>query len=1011
MKKVLSIIVALSMLLTFAVPAAFALGETGYSDVDGTNYEGAVSILSNLGIMTGYEDGSFRPYSTVTRAEMAAISLHMRGIFDYGDRASIEEVRFNDMDGHWAEAAVAYARALGIIDGYEDGYFYPDEPITYEQAIKIIISTLGYEYYAELNGGYPSGYLAKANELKITSGVGLTVGSYITRGDLAKILYNSLTVDIMQDTKYTNSEVTYTVTSGDTILNTYFDVTKLHGIVEANDSTGLYGEATAKEGQVKIGDELFNAGSTGIADYLGYYVTFYALEDDSADVRTIIAFKAESSKNNYIKLDAENIENVTLSSSRYVFEYRSGNKTKTVRTSNAPLLIYNGVALVDFSAADLAPECGQITLLDNNGDGIYDIIDILSYDIMLVLNVSEATGNVVAAYSTGIRGVTLDAEDEDYSVRIIDGNGNKVPFNSIQKNSVINAAISRDSGQTVRTVIVSNDSVTGTIDGLSADGYFTINGVEYETVSYMMDTVGLSIGDSGTFFLTYDGKIAGFDGETKISKNMGMYIAYYSGTYSEGGDQIKILKSDGTIGIYNLAKKVTLNGESYSGSEVFSMIADTSDPLFGNLKTESDTAGKIIADPSKSGILYRVNSSGQISEIVTATAEWGTDDAEDAELSVRASSGMSSSYYYSTKYRCFHRSDVKTYVTDNTVIFGSDDKESKENVDSNIYYVNTASSYYNNQDVYYPATYFYYINNKSYADFAVFYDNYDKDVSGTDSSINEGITRYSMYDAIKVVDRVIETYDSEHEMTYRLVYWESGTSKAIDFYENKNSLAYRDGINLWRRGDMVNIVKTSGKITDIESIFKGNVAWNNPTDVEAAGGKEKVKRYDFPLGVYEYWSSYDTYYTTSLVQRYIVGRVTSIDTLKYFSTFDIDAHDSQVTGEPLENNCYRLIYDNNGYLTDVKDVGIGAVAEDQLVLVRKNGTNGTLSCRVAETYILYEPSEFTDDQILKYASVYPELAATISTQSVSTQSVNVAADDVEIISAEPVEAILNNEEE
>ncbi len=1006
MKKLLSIIVAVSMLMA-TVPAAFALGETGYSDIDGTGYEGAVSILTTLGIMSGYTDGTFRPYSTVTRAELAAIGLQMRGISDYDEDVSIEEIQYKDMDGHWAAGAVAYARALGIIEGYDDGNFYPDEPATYEQALKVILSTLGYDYYCTLNGGYPQGYLVKANELKLASGVGVTVGSYITRGDLAKIIYNSLSVDMMQQTSYKKGEISYEVVSGETILTEYFNITKLRGIVEANDRTGIYGEATPKDGQVKIGDELFNVGSTGIADYLGYYVTFYALEDDSADNRTIISFKVESSKNNYIKLNAEYIENVSISSGRYVFEYRTNGSgsLRTVKTSDTPLIIYNGVALVDFVISDLAPENGQITLLDNDNDGRYDIVDVLAYDIMFVLNASEATGNIVAAYSTGVRGATLDVDDEDYYVRIMDGEGNTLPFSSIHADSVVSVALSKDEDQTVRTAIVSNDSVSGTIDGISDDGYFTINGVEYDTVSYMTESVGLAVGDTGTFYFSYDGKIAGFDGEAKLSKSMGMYIGYSSLSASHGGDQIKILKSDGTTALYQLAGKVKLNDVTYTGKEVFDMISDESNPLFGNYTSESNNAGRIIPLPEKAGMLYRLNSSGKISEIVTATATYGTADAETAELSVIKTIGMSSNYYYSTKYHCFHISDVKTYVTDNTVIFGSDDKESREGVDSSIYYVNTPASYYNNQNVYYPACYFYYINNKSYADFAIFYDNYDSDVSGTDD-VNSGVDGYSMYEPVKIVDRVVETFDNEGEMVYRLVYWESGASKTTDFYSsNFNYMAYRDSEDLWRRGDMVNFVKTSGKISDIVSIFSGKVSyssgvgtsWNDPSANEKLGNKDDDNRYLFPVGINEIWAYYYTYYNSSLVQRYLVGRVTSIDKLKYFSTFDLNYSSGKLTGEPLDGSCYRLIYDSKGYLSDVKDVGVGGVAEDQLVLVRKNGTSGTIGCRASEIFILYDASDFTDEQKKAYSSIYGDLFNTASVSSASAEG------DVEIPQTPDVE--------
>ncbi len=976
MKRVLSLIVALTMLMAVMPAALAATGETGYADVDGTNYETPVAILRSLNIMSGYTDGNFHPYNTITRAEMAVICVRMRGIFDYGDDASIEEVQYKDMDGHWAAAAVAYARSLGIVDGNEDGNFYPDESITYEQAIKMVVATLGYDYYCEINGGYPSGYLSMAQKLKITSGVGLTMGAYITRGDVAKIVYNSLTVNIMEEDIYagTGTEVTYQVTDGNNILNTYFDVEKVRGLVVENDRTSLTGESTLKEGQVRIGDssgEIFNTGSTGIADYIGYYVTLYALDDDRSDNRTVISFKIESGKNDYIKIDASNIENVTLSNSKYVFEYwrtSSDKTTRSVKTSTTPLVIYNGVALLDYTVSDLAPEYGQITLVDNDNDGKYDIVDVLDYDIMLVMNSSETSGNITSVYSTGTRSFKADESDDDYTVRIIDGNGNKVPFSNIVKNSVVSVAMSRDEGQTVRTVIVSNDSVTGSIESITEDGLYTINGKDYDSVSYVAEQYELSLGDNGTFFLTHDGKIAGFDGEAKLSKNIGLFISYNNGGLAGGGEKIKIMKTDGSFGIYSLASKVKLNGETLSGKAVFALISDETSPLFGK-HSDSSKADKIIADPSKAGILFRLNKEGKVSEIVTATATHGTLAAENAELNVESRSASENSFYYSTKYRAFHISDKRSYVTDNTVIFTSSDNYTKTD-DSQIYGIRQASSCYNNEDFYWYTCYFYYIDNKMYADFAVFYDNYDTESS---SSWNTDMSRYCMYDKIKVVDRVVEFVNSDGDINYRLVYWEGGQSKTSDFHEDSKTLMYRDGVStFWRRGDMVNFCTTSNKITAITSIFYDNT-WNDAKPGEEDGEKIKDKRYLVNPGKTELWAN-SSYHDYRLVQRYLVGRVTEIDTMKYFSVFDLNIGSSSdnLTEEPIEGECYRFNYDSKGYIIGVENVGNGALAENQLVLVRKNGNSGTIGCRVAESYILYEPEDFTQEQKDLYSSIYSD---------------------------------------
>ncbi len=982
MKRFLSIIIALTMLLSVCSIAFAAQGQTGYSDIDGTGYETPVSILRALNIMSGYTDGSFHPYATITRAEMAEVALRMRGITDYGTEVSIDEVQYKDMDGHPAAAAVAYARSLGIIDGYEDGYFYPDDPVTYEQAVKMIVGAVGYDYYAVASGGYPSGYLQVASDLKLTSGVGLTVGSYITRGDVAKIVYNALTVDMMIATKYSgnSNDVTYEIVEGKNILNTYFDVKKVRGIVQENERTALNGESSLREGEVMVGGEIYEVGATNIDEYLGYYVTMYVIDDDSTEYPLVISYKVESSKNDYIVINAEDIDNVEITSTRYLINYwrnDTDKNTRSVKVSITPLVIYNGVAYTDFTLDDFNPDYGQLTLIDNDKDGVYDVVDILDYDIMLVLSSSSATGNVAAypAYTTGLRSVKLEEDNDDYTVKLIDANGNRVSFDTITKNTVLSVAVSKDDESTVRTAIVSNDSVTGSITSITSDGYYVINDKKYDVIGYMKNDNAMAVGDSGTFFLSYDGRIAGFDGEQKLSRNIGLYISYNKGTLMEGGNVIKIMKADGTFGEFSLASKVKLNGTIYSGTEVFNMISATSDPLFGIRTDDTAKCDKIIADPSKAGFLYKTNAKGEISEIITSdgtTVGSETSAADvDSDYEIRcvvkrgrSGSNYNDSLYYSTKYHCFHRSDNKVYVTDGTVVMFSSDNYTKTD-DSQIFWVSTPASMWNNEYFQYYEAYFYYVGNKKYADFAVFYDDYDAE--GTTSL---DFRSSCLYDKIRIVDRIVERYEDD-DTIYRLMYWEGGSLKYIDFHEDYENALYRSGTTMWRRGDMVRFVKLDGKIGIIQGILSNNT-WNDPVGNELEGGKNPDHKYKYPIGLSDIWGYY------SERQMYYIGRVTQIDTLKYFSTINVQyGASSYLTDEPLEGDCYRLVYDNRGYIIDVDNVGTGAISEGQLILTRRQGTNGQISLRISESYILYEYEDIAESQELRetYSSIYPEFAS------------------------------------
>ena len=96
-----------------------------YSDVaSGVWYNSAVSTLTNAGILTGYEDGTFRPDAPITRAEFAAICCRFEQLTD-GAAA------FTDVPAsHWAAKSIAYAATRGWVTGYADGTFKPGNNIT-----------------------------------------------------------------------------------------------------------------------------------------------------------------------------------------------------------------------------------------------------------------------------------------------------------------------------------------------------------------------------------------------------------------------------------------------------------------------------------------------------------------------------------------------------------------------------------------------------------------------------------------------------------------------------------------------------------------------------------------------------------------------------------------------------------------------------------------------------------------------------------------------------------------
>ncbi|MFC7748468.1 S-layer homology domain-containing protein [Paenibacillus thermoaerophilus] len=121
--------------------AETAEADVSFADVPDSHWARPfISHVSRLRIMNGYADGSFKPDQPITRAEMAAV---LAPLLTGGGNGS--SGAFADMEGHWAREAVAQLRAAGIVNGYEDGTFRPDQTITRAEAVVMLNGLLAIE--------------------------------------------------------------------------------------------------------------------------------------------------------------------------------------------------------------------------------------------------------------------------------------------------------------------------------------------------------------------------------------------------------------------------------------------------------------------------------------------------------------------------------------------------------------------------------------------------------------------------------------------------------------------------------------------------------------------------------------------------------------------------------------------------------------------------------------------------------------------------------------------------
>ena len=153
--------------VTEAPVATVAPTTSGSSYDNDSYYDKALSLCSALGIITGYEDGSVKPDSKVTRAEMASIVLRMLDLTS----TSTYQNGFTDVtSSHWAADQIQTALEANIISGMGDGTFVPDGEVTYAQVCVMLVNAMNYQDDAEYYGGYPNGYIKVAgmSDLEIT---------------------------------------------------------------------------------------------------------------------------------------------------------------------------------------------------------------------------------------------------------------------------------------------------------------------------------------------------------------------------------------------------------------------------------------------------------------------------------------------------------------------------------------------------------------------------------------------------------------------------------------------------------------------------------------------------------------------------------------------------------------------------------------------------------------------------------------------------------------------------
>lgn len=554
MKKIISFILLTSFILQALCFSAQAEGDELLSQIE---------LLENMGIYT-YDDEMEYSEDELSREHMARILLYF---YEKQRNTDVKEYTgktpFTDLDEtFWATGEIMKLVERGCLNGFSDGTFRADDPVTYAQVIKALVVILGYEEEAKISGGWSNGYMAVADKLRLGDGVSLGVGDSVTKGDFTKIISNALEANVMKvalsvgETKYEE---------GESLLNE-LGFFKIKGIVSATDKTSLLGEEECSEGFVKIGDEQIKA-DTDCSKYLGLKVEAYYKDEKDMDSPELIYLKEY--KNNTVTVEYTDIDDTTTVNS---FVYYDASRKRTVDLLPDINFIFNERRLTYFSKTHLKPKNGNVVLIDADNDGKYETVKVKSYIDYIVSNVAADDDKIYITDKNEKTPIEINIEDDDWSVT---KNGEEIGYKDIKKNMILSIAADKMSQDNLTVesdaeyfeIAVSDNTVEGVASSYSTDdNEITIDGTVYKISNWFDNTrYNLFTGVNGTFYLNANGEVCSV--EYKREESYGFITRAYSDDNDEKILWVKIYTQDDEFVLYKCASNLKIDGERYKETQ------------------------------------------------------------------------------------------------------------------------------------------------------------------------------------------------------------------------------------------------------------------------------------------------------------------------------------------------------------------------------------------------------------------------------------------------------------
>ncbi len=364
---------------------------------------------------------------------------------------------------------------LGTGNAFESIYdFNPtEEYATYNHAYTYLVEALGYSYKCRQYAGAEDANIIVAAEIGLLKEKPQNINSYITRGELAALIYKAINMDLCVIEYPAEGGTRHTVIEGKTLLNSVHNIFVKEGFVNGVPGINLYGTEKIRNGYFQINRQNIKNIGMDLTEYLGRNVQAYTRYDDSVEEYTLLAIYIEE-KVEAFEIDFRDINYINSYEIGYIDE--NGNET-VYSMPNFNYIVENGEQLESINdICDYTKNEGVIRFAASTDSREIDTAIISKYNYYVVNNIDTRLSRVVLRYHRTHNGLPYIQLDDKSATDVYIG-GVKSDFSALVPGSIIKVLQCSSTGY-VRIDALNQNEVSGAPEILY-DNTVVVGGKEY----------------------------------------------------------------------------------------------------------------------------------------------------------------------------------------------------------------------------------------------------------------------------------------------------------------------------------------------------------------------------------------------------------------------------------------------------------------------------------------------------------------------------------------------------